>query len=146
MTLPMPSTSTASPSSPARESAYCAGAGCAHAGGTAYIALLVVWPAAAVVPAMAVALVMHLGVRLVHFLVRQLSAIPHSRPAALAISRILRAAGKAIVLARESLRHANLASGRSVEVETYGLCPRLFMAFSARGASWQAPGSPGSDS
>ena len=76
--------------------------------------LLVVWPAAAVVPAMAVALVMHLGVASCAPLRLDGSRrFPHSRPAALAISRILRAAGSGHCSRAQELEiNGSMAAGR----------------------------------
>jgi len=106
--------------------------------------LLVVWPAAAVVPAMAVALVMHLGVRLVHlFGSTALGDFRIPGPLLWQSAAFCALLGTAIVLARESLRHANLASGRSVEVETYGLWSSSFYGlFSTRSVMAGPPEAP----
>ena len=67
--------------------------------------LLVVWPAAAVVPAMAVALVMHLGVRLVHlFGSTALGDFRIPGPLLWQSAAFCALLGTAIVLARKSLK------------------------------------------
>ena len=56
--------------------------------------LALVWPAAAAVPAMIVAFFLHIGIGLVRlFGSTRLGRLPHSRAAALAVARFLRAAG-----------------------------------------------------
>jgi competence protein ComEC len=70
--------------------------------------LLVVWPAAAVVPAMAVALVMHLGVRLVHlFGSTALGDFRIPGPLLWQSAAFCALLGTAIVLARKSLKSAD---------------------------------------
>ena len=77
--------------------------------------VLLFWPAAAVVPAMVVALVLHFGVGLVHLLARWRPGdfrIP--APAAWQSASILRAAGAAIVLAvLERWQHEDVGSAGS---------------------------------
>jgi competence protein ComEC len=88
---------------------------------------LVVWPAAAVVPAAVVALVLHFGVGLVH-LFGSMAVGDFRIPGPLvwqsgAFCGLL---GAAIALAHEGLRRASFASSRPVKVATYGLWSSSF--------------------
>ncbi len=79
--------------------------------------LLGVWPAAAVVPAMAVAFVMHVGVGLVHlFGSMALGDFRIPGPLLWQSAAFCALMGAAIVLAREGLKCAGLASARPAEV------------------------------
>lgn len=78
--------------------------------------LLTVWPAAAVVPAMAVACVLHVGVRLVHvFGSMALGDFRIPGPLLWQSAAFCAFGGVAIVLAREGLRCAELSSTHRME-------------------------------
>ncbi|MGH9562896.1 MAG: ComEC/Rec2 family competence protein, partial [Terracidiphilus sp.] len=109
--------------------------------------LLAVWPAAAVLPAMVVAFVMHLGIGLVHFFgAMALGDFRIPGPLLWQSAVFCALAGAAIVLAREGLRCAGLASGGPSEVSsltTDGLWSasvrRLFPIRSVMTGSPEAP-------
>ncbi|MGA2205450.1 MAG: ComEC/Rec2 family competence protein [Terracidiphilus sp.] len=92
--------------------------------------MLIVWPAAAVVPAMAVALVMHIGVGLVHlFGSMALGDFRIPGPLLWQSAAFCALLGAAIVLAHESLRHGESGCSNTSEraaKHPQGLKPSLF--------------------
>jgi competence protein ComEC len=106
--------------------------------------LLIVWPAVAVVPAMMVALAMHIGIGLVHlFGSMAMGDFRIPGPLLWQSAAFIALLGAAIALAHEGLKCANFASGRPTEAATYGLWSSSFYGlFSMRTVTLGPPEAP----